>query len=570
MKSKRIWIILAAIVCVVLIGAFVIDHFLDADTYRGNIEAALSQSLDRQVQLGHLSFSIFTGSLEASSLSVADDPSFSRNPFLTAKDILIGVKIWPLVFNHQLHITGITIDQPSITLLRRADGTWNYSSLGNSSHRGPAPITSASSAGNSSAKKSRSPSSANSNLLPNLTVSELAIKNGTITIGNLPATGTPHVYSHVNVTANHFSFASAFPFNIGADLPGTGSMNIQGHAGPINPTNAAATPLTAKVTFKEADLAKEFLASSQGISGIANLDANIVSNGQTANLNGTLHVTKLKLAKDGTPSSQPVDIGFTVAQNLQSLSGTIQKADLTIGKAAISIKGTYQTQGATTVLDLHATGRSMPIDSLVAFLPSLGIQLPPGSKLQGGTLTTALNITGSAATPVIAGPVQISNTRLAGFNLGQKLSTISALTGANTGSDTTIQLLSTNLTYGPKGIQTRNLTAIVSGLGTATGNGSISPSNALKYQLKIKLASSGLGGLAQRAASMLPGAFGASIGQSMKNGVPVAIRGTTSHPIFTPDLGQMFGGNTQQQTTQKTPQKKNPLQKALGNIFGPQ
>ena len=127
----------------------------------------------------------------------------------------------------------------------------------------------------------------------------------------------------------------------------------------------------------------------------------------------------------------------------------------------------------------------------------------------------------------------------------------------------------TDLQHGPSGTQTSNLTAIVTGLGTATGGGSISPSNALNYQLKIKLATTGVGGLAQQAASMLPGAFGASVSQSMKNGVPVAIRGTTSHPVFTPDLGKMLNSNSQQKTTTQTQQKKqNPLKKALGNLFG--
>lgn len=549
MKSKRIWITLAAVLCILLIAALAVDHFLNADTYRGRIEAALSQSLNRQVSLGHLSFSIFTGSLDASSLAIADDPSFSSKPFLTANDIRIGVQIWPLITTHQLHITGITIDQPSITLLSRANGTWNYSTLGSS-----APSSS---------------SSSSNNILPNLTVSQLAIKDGTITIGAQPAAAPPHIYDHVNVTASHFSFAGAFPFTVRAGLPGGGSMDVKGNAGPINPGNAAATPFTAKVTLKNADIAKEFLTSNQSIAGIANLDANIVSNGRTATVNGTLSVINLKLAQNGTPSSQPVKINFQVEQHLQALSGNIQKANLAVGQAAMAIHGTYQTQGPTTALNLNASGNSMPIDSLVAFLPSLGVQLPPGSKLQGGTLTTSLNITGSAANPVIAGPVQISNTRLAGFNLGQKLSAIRALSGTSTGSDTTIQTLSTNLQYGPAGTRTSNLNAVVTGLGTATGNGSISPSNQLDYQLTIKLATTGVGGLAQRAASMLPGAFGASVGQSMKNGIPVAIRGTTAHPIFTPNLGQMFGAGNQQQTTTQTPQKKqNPLKKALGNLFG--
>lgn len=136
MKGNRIWVAIGVIIGVVLIGLLALGHFLNADTYRGQIEAALSNALGRQVQLGHLSFSVFSGSLEASSPSIADDPASSHGPFLTAEDIRIGVKTWDLVFDHQLHITGLTVDQPKITPLRRADGVWNYSSLGAKSQPG--------------------------------------------------------------------------------------------------------------------------------------------------------------------------------------------------------------------------------------------------------------------------------------------------------------------------------------------------------------------------------------------------------------------------------------------------
>lgn len=546
MKSKRVWVVAGVVVGVILVGLLVIEHFLDADTYRGQIEAALSSALGRQVELGHLSFSIFSGSLEASSPSIADDPAFSHQPFLTAKEIKIGVKTWDLVFSHQLHITGITVDQPKIMLLRRADGEWNYSSLGGKSQPGSA-------------------GAAGGGLLPNLTVSRLDIKDGTLTVGTLPAQGQPHVYSAVNVSAKNFSFASAFPFTVSCKLPGGGTMNVSGNAGPLDQRDASLTPFTAQATLKNTDLALEFLGPSQGIAGVADLDARIVSKGGVADASGKLHVTKLKLAKKGTSSDQPVDLNFSVQQNLKSLSGKITKADVQIGKAMAAIAGTYQSQGNTTTVNVNANGQNMPIDSLVAFLPSLGVQLPPGSQLQGGTLTTTLNIRGPVATPVVSGPVRIDNTKLAGFNLGQKLAAIAALAGAKTGSNTVVQVLSTDLHYGPQGIQTNNLTTVVTGLGAATGQGSISPDDALNYHLRVKLASTGVGGIATQAMSLLPGALGASASQQMKNGIPLAITGTTSRPIFAPELGQILGGKGQQQ---QTTQPKNPLGKVLGGLLG--
>lgn len=545
-KIKRSWIISAAVVVVLLIGFFVIEHLLDADTYRGRIETAISDSLGRQAKLGHLDFSLLSGSLVADAPSIADDPAFSNQPFLTAKSVHIGVEVGPLIFHRELHITSFTIDQPKITLLRAENGRWNYSSIGGEGKR-------------------KAPTAGTNNLIPNLTVGKININDGTVTIGTVPQQGSAHIYSDVNVSVQNFSFANPFPFAVDAKLQAGGSVDIKGNAGPINQHDASLTPMTAQVSLKHADLvAAGFVEPNQGIGGIADLDTKVVSNGQTAQADGKLHLTQLKLAKNGSPSSQPVDVQFTLNQDLQSLSGKIEKANLHIGKATtLAVAGTYQTRGNTTTTQVNVNGQNMPIDELVAFLPSLGVQLPSGSRLQGGTLTTTLNVSGPVATPVVTGPVRIANTQLAGFDLGKKLASIQTLTGASTGSNTTIQALSTDLRYGPDGTHTDNLAAVVAGLGSASGGGLVSPTGALNYRLLVKLnSSSGVGGIATQALSLIPGAFGTAVSQTTKNGIPVIISGTTSNPAFAPDVSKMVVGAPQQKGAQT-----NPLGKALGGLI---
>lgn len=543
-KVKRRWIIPAAMAAALLVGFLIVQHFLDADTYRGRIEATLSDSLGRPVQLGHLSFSLFTGSLVAEAPSIADDPAFSTQPFMTAEDVHIGVQTGALLLHRELHITGFTINQPKITLVRATNGTWNYSSIGSEGKR-------------------KAPTAETNSLMPNLTVGKIEIKNGTVTVQSLPQLGSPHVYSNLDASAQNFSFAGTFPFTISGKLPAGGSLEVSGNAGPVNSHDASLTPINAQISLKHADLvASGLVAPEQGISGVADVDAKIVSNGQTAQASGKLHATQLKLAKNGSPSPQPVDLQFSLDQNLQSLSGKIDSATLQIGKATVSINGTYQTSGNATTLQVQANGQNMPIDELVAFLPSLGVQLPSGARLQGGTLTTTLSISGPTTAPVLSGPIRIANAQLAGFDLGQKLGSIQALTGAKTGSTTTIQALSTNLRYGPDGTRTDNLNAVVAGLGSASGSGSISPGGTLNYQLLVKLSAGGVGGIATQAMSMLPGVFGAAVSQSTKDGIPVTIGGTTSNPTFVPDFSRMAGGALKKQAS-----PSNALGKALGGLL---
>ena len=67
-------------------------------------------------------------------VSIADDPAFSKSPFITAKSLKVGVELMPLIFSKTLNVTGIVLDEPKITLLKAANGTWNFSSLGGASN----------------------------------------------------------------------------------------------------------------------------------------------------------------------------------------------------------------------------------------------------------------------------------------------------------------------------------------------------------------------------------------------------------------------------------------------------
>src|SRR2546430_3512234 len=92
----------------------------------------------------------------------------------------------------------------------------------------------------------------------------------------------------------------------------------------------------------------------------------------------------------------------------------------------------------------------MPVDDLQAMLPPLGVILPSGSSLQGGPLSDNVGIAGPVDKLVITGPIRLAQTKLAGFNLASKMSAISALSGAQTGQDTSIQNLSTDAHVGAR------------------------------------------------------------------------------------------------------------------------
>jgi AsmA protein len=344
-----------------------------------------------------------------------------------------------------------------------------------------------------------------------------------------------------------FSPTSQFPFTITADLPAGGTAKLDGKAGPINSSDVAASPIEAQINVKGLDLtASGFVDPSTGIAGIADFDGTLKSDGHVLRTRGTLKADKLKLAVKGTPATQAVTVKYATDYDLQKQGGTLTQGDVSLGKALAKLTGTYQSQGESTILNMKLNADGMPVDDLQAMLPALGIVLPSGSRLQGGTLSVNVGITGPVDKLVIAGPIRLSQTKLQGFNLASKMSAISALSGAQTGSDTSIQNLSTDARVAPEGVRTQNINLTIPALGTVTGNGNISPGGALDYKMNASLSGGAVTGLTQMAGL---GGKGGSI--------PFFIQGTTSDPKFVPDVKGMVGS-----------QLKGGLGGALGGLTG--
>jgi len=518
---KRAAKIIGILVLILLVVAIALPFMVNVNSFRPTIESQASSALGRKVAIGNLKLSILTGSVSADDLSIADDPAFSKAPFVTAKALSVGVEVMPLVFNKTLRVTDLTLERPQITLLRTSAGKWNFSSLGGSS---------------ANLAKDKAPASVEpkggttDQSLQNFSVAQLSVSNGRVSIGDLNSRNKPRVYDSVNVRVRNFSLTSQFPFTVTANLPGGGNLKLDGKAGPINPNDAAQTPLEAKLEVKRLDLAASgFVDPSSGIAGLADFDGTLNSDGRTLKSSGAMKADKLKLSAKGSPAGRPVEVQYTTAYNLQSESGTLSKADVTIGKALAQMTGNYETKGDTTLVNMKLNAQNMPVDDLEAMLPALGVVLPSGSSLRGGTLSTALAISGPVSRPVITGPIKLAQTKLAGFNLGSKLSAINALSGAQTGADTSIENFSTDAHVAPDGVRTENVNLVVPALGTLTGTGSISPAGALNYHMTANLAGTAITGLSQ-----LTGLGG-------KGGsIPFFIQGTTSDPKFVPDVQGML------------------------------
>ncbi len=539
---KSILKIAAIVVGILVVAVIALPFLINVNRFRPQIESELTGALGRQVGVGNLGLSILSGSVVADDITIADDPSFSKSPFVTAKSLKVGVELMPLIFSKQLNVTEITLDQPEIRLLKTASGKWNFSSIGAAASQPPQP-------------------SATGSAPPNFSVAKLQVANGRLIVGKANSSAKPQIFDKVNIEVDNFSFTSQFPFKLTADLPGGGDASISGKAGPISAEDAAKTPLEADVKVNHLDIATSgFIDPASGFAGLADFDGTLSSNGTLAKAAGTMTGSKLKLSPKGTPAPTAVTIKHAVEMDLDKQSGTLTQGDVAIGKAVAHLTGTFETRGETQSLNMKLNAPDMPVDELEAMLPALGVVLPSGSQLKGGTLSASLGIVGPIDKLVITGPVKLANTKLANFDLGAKLGALSSFAGkAASSPDTSIQNVSLDARVAPEGTKADNINLTVPAIGVITGGGTVSPAGDLAFKMLADLKGGMMGGLTQVA----------SMGNS--KGIPFSIDGTTSNPHFVPDMKGVATGMAQgllgQVTGGKNGSANSPVN-ALTGLFG--
>jgi len=502
-KLRLIGIAVVALLLVLISVPFLID----ANQFRPLLVSQLSQALGRDVKVGDLKLSLLSGGISAADLSIADDPAFSRAPFLTAKSMKVGVDVWQYISAHKLDVNGITVERPQIALLQNPSGVWNFSNL--------------------AANSSRAPSSAKLDLA----IKVVKISDGRLSIGNTSGASKPLALENLDLELRDFSTASIMPFSLSARVAGGGSLKIKGKAGPINQVDTVLTPIAVSLNISQLDLAGSgFTSPESGIAGLVSLDSTAESNGRSLQIKGRAKAEKIKVVRTGSPAGRPVEFDFTGGYDLASRSGNLTRGDLHIGSAHASLTGTFAQRGDATVLNMNFNGPNMPVSELTAMLPAVDIVLPSGSSLQGGSAGARLAVQGPTSRLVVTGLVGLRKTRLAGFNIGSALSAVASLAGVQAGPNTDIESFSANLRLAPEGTTTDNIQLIVPALGQMTGAGTISAGHALNFNMRATVKSAG--------------GVMAMIGQSGGAAtIPFVIQGTSSNPVFRPDVRGMAAAN---------------------------
>jgi len=113
------------LVALVWAGDTAISLLVQHSRFRARLTTRLEAAFGRPVQVGSYGFSIWDGPvLEADSVKVGEDPRFGNEYFMRADSISVGLH-WLSLLRGHVSMGTLSLDHPSLNLVRDAGGEWN-------------------------------------------------------------------------------------------------------------------------------------------------------------------------------------------------------------------------------------------------------------------------------------------------------------------------------------------------------------------------------------------------------------------------------------------------------------
>ena len=435
---RKIAIMVGIVVVVIVIAATVFVATFNPNSYRGTIQGKLEQQLNRKVTLGHLDLGLFPVRLRVANLSIADDPKFNNTlPFIQAQELSVSVKLIPLL-SRSLQVNSLTLERPSVELIKDAQGAWNFASLGQGAP-GQAGSPATSNIGSATKPPSSAPAPSSEG---QFSLAELAIKDGQVAITDLEDRKPRTVYDHINLKLT--DFAPNAPFNLDASVhlagPGTQEVQLQGYGGPLSHANPAATPFKGQLDLKAVQIAglQKFLQTA----ALVNTDGVLSGHTNIANQNGELSASgQMNIANPrlhGVEVGYPIDLDYDLSDDLSHQLLRIRKGAIKLGPTPLEITGTVDSKPTPAQLDLNVRANEVSIAEISRLAAAAGVAFSPGTNVNG-RVNANIQARGAADKPAFNGTIAGHDIQITGKDIPKpvlvKSATIS-LTPAEIRSDT--------------------------------------------------------------------------------------------------------------------------------------
>jgi hypothetical protein len=125
--SRRTWWIMA--ILLVVLCAIAVPPFVNVNRYRNRVARSISRALGRNVAVSNIELRLLPRpAMVLSAFVVADEPSFGPEPMLRADTVTAYLRLSSL-WRGRLEIGTLSLENPSLNLVRGVDGHWNIEEL---------------------------------------------------------------------------------------------------------------------------------------------------------------------------------------------------------------------------------------------------------------------------------------------------------------------------------------------------------------------------------------------------------------------------------------------------------
>ena len=371
---KRLLYIVGGIAGLGVIGLAALPLLVDVNQYRGLIQSQLEDKLKRKVTLGEITLHRFPLSLGVQNVTIGEDPAIaSAAPFAAARSIMVKPGLLALL-RKQVQVSSLVLDHPTIEVIRKANGTWNFSNLG--------------------AKGSDSGS-------PSLSIDDLDIRGGVVAFTDLKAKQPRAVYDDIDIHLQNFAPGKDYRLYAAAHLP-PGQFDFKG-------TGRDSDVLAGKVTLKDIQISSlvKFLNTPgiEGSEGILNGSADIDLNKSKTGAKGEITIAKAKAGSHAIDF--PVALTFDTTEDRASELLKISSLQAKLGGNSFGLAGEADLKSSPAVLHLKANQLKGSLTELAHVAALLGVASTPGLVVKGN-LDGSVSIDGPADHPALNGHIEIS------------------------------------------------------------------------------------------------------------------------------------------------------------------
>lgn len=230
---RNILLTLVVIFILAFIGIFIFIKTLDVNKFKPQITEQIQKILGRPVSLQSidLALSFRQGiAVELKNLKIGEDPKFGNNDFLTVQSVFLNVDAIEYLKTKTVSLTKLTIEKPTVSLIRNEGGIFNYQSIVEHAMSADHQAVSSPEVSSSAAPKTTSQAAA----LPLLIVKSIELNHGEVMYqDNMPATLMTIPVKDIDVRIRDFSLDKSFiveaqlsVFSQGQNIAGQGEVSL--------------------------------------------------------------------------------------------------------------------------------------------------------------------------------------------------------------------------------------------------------------------------------------------------------------------------------------------------------